>query len=106
MRSLIIAILLSTNANAESTVQPCAYARKLFTKIESSATPSNFSANGDVCTITWVPNGKAIAFSDETAERKAIMLELQALLKKTEEGKADVKDKDRALALIIRWISL
>ena len=100
-------LLLATVLYAESTVQPCPYAKTLYQNISSSATASAFIQNGDVCTINWTNNpAKPIEFFDENAERKAIMLELQTLLKKTEDGKSDVKDKDRILVLLIRWVSL
>ena len=98
---MIIKMILAAGLAAESTVQPCDYAHKIYAAIASSATYASWASNGSTCTIAWTPNPlKPITFIDMKAKKEALNIEFKVIKKKLDLNTASTIEKNRAVSIL------
>jgi len=100
---LMLAALLSFSANAETTTQPADKAQSVIKQIEASGgTNTSWTCNGGECVIEWTPKpGRTVVFTDGTAQRAALRIELAALESKLDAGTITDAEFKRLVKIVL-----
>ncbi len=95
-------VFLAQIANADTTTQPCDYARAIYDDIAAKSQRIDMMTKGDTCTINWTPKKwQTITFVDKQAQRTALKLELNALETKLDDGTISPSETRRLLKIMI-----
>ena len=104
---IILLLFLAQIANADTTTQPCDHAREIYGGIATKAQRIDMAEKHDVCTITWTPKaGQTITFVDKQAQRDALLLELNAMESKLDDGTITQTEFRRLIKIVLRLVRL